>query len=82
MNWNYSCRKVSELVSQSLDEPLGVVDRVRLRLHLSMCDNCQNVERQMTGLHGLFSGEMSADDGDEETAPRTNDSPRRADPDI
>lgn len=70
MNLMYSCRKVAELVSQSMDEPLGPIDRLRLRMHLSMCANCRNVEQQMQRV-GALSGQLfvpdSALDDDEHT---------------
>jgi len=47
MNVTYSCKRVAELISQSLDEPLGLVDQVLLRVHLSMCSDCTNVEQQL-----------------------------------
>lgn len=53
MSLFHSCRKVAELLSQALDEPLDFTDRVRLRIHLSLCGNCRNVEQQMSTLHAL-----------------------------
>ena len=42
-----SCKEVSHLVSQGLDRQLGFADRVRLRVHLAICDGCTNFKRQM-----------------------------------
>ena len=42
-----SCKEVSQLVSQGLDRRLGFVERVRLRLHLAICDGCTSFKRQM-----------------------------------
>lgn len=53
MNWMHSCRQVAELLSQSLDEPLGPIDRLRMRVHLSMCGNCRNVEQQIKGIEAM-----------------------------
>lgn len=68
MNWMHSCKRVAELLSQRLDEPLGAIDELKLRLHLSLCGNCHNVEKQLSGVHtaaaDLFSG---AHDLEEET---------------
>jgi hypothetical protein len=41
------CREVTRLVSQGLDRRLGFAERVRLRLHLAICDGCANFKRQM-----------------------------------
>jgi hypothetical protein len=42
-----TCREVSHLVSQGLDRRLGFAARVRLRLHLAICEGCTNFKRQM-----------------------------------
>lgn len=42
-----SCREVSRLLSERLDRKLGLTERARLRLHLSMCDACARVEGQL-----------------------------------
>jgi len=53
MNLLHSCRKAAELISQSLDEPLDMMDSLRLRVHLSMCGNCQNVQEQFNMMHKM-----------------------------
>lgn len=53
MNILHSCKRAAELLSQSLDEPLDVVDSLRLRMHLSMCGNCRNVEEQLGLIHKM-----------------------------
>ena len=42
-----SCKQVTRLVSQGLDRELGFADRVRLRVHLAICDGCTNFKKQM-----------------------------------
>ena len=53
MNWMHSCKRVAELLTQSMDERLGWLERIRLRMHLSMCDNCSNVERQLLAVKAM-----------------------------
>ena len=66
MNWMYSCKQVAQLLSRRLDEPMGLFDRIRLRVHLSMCDNCRNVEQQLSGVQALsrdlFSADLTSDE--------------------
>ena len=62
MSWLHSCKRVSELLSQSLDEPLGWFDRLRLRAHLTMCSDCSNVEQQLKAVRALSTGLYFADD--------------------
>lgn len=42
-----SCKEVTRLVSQGLDRRLGFGERLRLRLHLAICDGCANFRRQV-----------------------------------
>jgi predicted anti-sigma-YlaC factor YlaD len=50
-----------------LDEPLGFVDSLRLRVHLTMCSNCRNVEQQLAGIEALSARLLSSGlaDGDD-----------------
>jgi hypothetical protein len=42
-----TCKEVSRLVSLGLDRRLGFVERLRLRVHLAICDGCTNFKKQM-----------------------------------
>ena len=41
-----SCKQVTRLVSQGLDREMGFTERVRLRVHLAICDGCTNFKQQ------------------------------------
>jgi predicted anti-sigma-YlaC factor YlaD len=41
-----SCKEVSKLLSDRLDQRLGFMESLGLRLHLAMCDACSQVSRQ------------------------------------
>jgi predicted anti-sigma-YlaC factor YlaD len=45
-----SCKEVTRLVSQGLDRRLGFFERLRLRVHLWICDGCTNFSKQMAFL--------------------------------
>lgn len=45
-----TCREVSRLASQGLDRRLGFGKRVRLRVHLAICEGCANFSRQLAFL--------------------------------
>jgi hypothetical protein len=59
-----NCKEVSRLVSQALDRPLGLGERVRLRIHLAICDGCANFSKQMA-----FLRKAMARLGDDSTKP-------------
>jgi len=42
-----NCKEAARLLSQSMDAPLPFWQRVRLRLHLAVCDACGNFSRQL-----------------------------------
>lgn len=56
-----SCKDVSHLVSQGLDRRLGAGERLRLRLHLAICEGCRNLERQMDFLRKAIQRLASRD---------------------
>ena len=45
-----SCKEATRLVSQGLDRKLGFAERVRVRLHLAICDGCTNFSKQLAFL--------------------------------
>jgi hypothetical protein len=49
-----SCKEVTRIVSQGLDRNLGLGERLRLRLHLAICDGCTNFRKQMLFLRKVM----------------------------
>lgn len=45
-----SCREVSRLISDMQERPLGWWDRLLLRTHLRICDNCVEFQKQVNFL--------------------------------
>ena len=83
MNPMHSCKRVSELLSQSMDEPLNWFDALRMRIHLSMCSNCRNVEEQVLGMQAVLTKLLSAEDLPDGRGPPTGpDAARAARPDA
>ena len=41
-----TCKRTAELISRSLDRPLGVWRRLLLGLHLAFCGRCRRFRRQ------------------------------------
>lgn len=46
-----NCKQNSELLSQSLDRPVSLREKMAMRLHLMMCCGCRNFEKQLTFIH-------------------------------
>jgi len=62
MKWMLKCRDASELASRAMDERLPLSNRMALRLHLAICDNCARFNRQLQEMRRLFRAETAADD--------------------
>lgn len=42
-----SCKDISALISQGMDEKLPLMKRLSIRLHVSMCSLCRRYEKQL-----------------------------------
>lgn len=42
-----SCKDISALISQSMDQRLSLMKRLSIRLHVSMCSLCRRYEKQL-----------------------------------
>jgi hypothetical protein len=51
-----TCQHASRLLSQQEDAPLPFGKRLRLRLHLAVCDACRNVSRQFATIRLALQG--------------------------
>lgn len=47
VGWMIPCREAHELLSRRMDRPLGPADRLRLWMHLRICQACCRVGQQM-----------------------------------
>ena len=50
MHWMFSCKDVSQLVSESMDRALPFYQRVLLRMHLLMCKYCARCREQFEAI--------------------------------
>ena len=54
---NKTCKETSVLVTQSLDRKLNWTERLGMRVHLAVCDNCARFVRQMQLLRTWIGSE-------------------------
>jgi predicted anti-sigma-YlaC factor YlaD len=47
MGFKPTCREVHRLSSEGLDRELSLVERVRMRVHLMVCQACRNFTGQL-----------------------------------
>ena len=46
-HWMYTCKEVTQMVSESLDRNLPLRQRMGIRLHLFMCKLCSRFRKQL-----------------------------------
>ena len=62
MKWIVTCKETSMLASRAMDERLPFADRLALRMHLAICENCARFNQQLQEMRRLFRAETAADD--------------------
>jgi hypothetical protein len=50
-----TCKEVSRLLSQSMDQPLPRMKRIELRIHLWLCSACSNFDKQLKFLRQVVN---------------------------
>ena len=66
MHWMFSCKDVSQLLSESMDRSLPFYQRMLIRLHLLMCKYCSRLKEHFEALRTasrheeLFGNELDA----------------------
>jgi hypothetical protein len=56
----FRCQDVSEKISQSMDMPLPIRQRIAIRVHLFMCRYCSRFHRQLLALRKICRTEAPA----------------------
>lgn len=65
MKWRVTCRETTELASRAMDERLPLPERMAMRLHLAVCQNCARFAQQLKVMRRQFQYETE----DKEEAP-------------
>lgn len=82
MDWmQQTCQKAAKLMSARRDEPLGLWRSLGLKLHLSLCGDCRQVEHQLERVDALSADLTNAAfDGADDPAACPEPAIRRASP--
>ena len=62
-----NCKVTHQLVSQGLDRRLSLAERTKVKLHLSICESCNNFNGQMLLLRKAmrdYPSQTSTDKGE------------------
>ena len=60
-----SCKKASQIISQSLDKKLTAKERFSLNLHLVICKYCKRFSQQMQSIRVALKQSTSAIESDD-----------------
>lgn len=67
-----SCKEVTALLVAQEDRDLPMLDRLALRLHLSVCKACPRFERQMLTMRNAMNHWRQYTETDADLPPRQN----------
>jgi predicted anti-sigma-YlaC factor YlaD len=62
MKWMPTCKETTELASRAMDDRLSFGDRMAMRMHLAICNNCRRFTQQLQDMRRLFRSETTAND--------------------
>ena len=68
-----SCKDTSRLISEGQERQLSLKERINLRLHVWMCNNCRRFEKQIVIMRKVMLQEWTQD-----TPPTNNQLPGEA----
>ena len=61
-HWMFSCKEVSQKVSESMDRKLPVYHRMLITMHLLMCKYCSRFKNQLLILRNAVNQEYIPED--------------------
>jgi len=63
-HWMFNCRKVTRMVSDSLDHKLPLYQRFGIRIHLMMCKFCSRYRDQLLLMRKIIGPKMDKKETD------------------
>jgi hypothetical protein len=64
VKFQLSCREASKLISEGLDRRLSFIERIRLRMHVGICDACTRFTSQVKFLRRALKAFPGPDEPD------------------
>ena len=56
-----TCKDTSRLISEGQERQLSLKERISLRLHVWMCNNCRRFEQQIVAMRKIIQREWAKD---------------------
>jgi len=61
-HWMFSCKKITGMISESMDRKLPLSRRMGIRFHLMMCALCRRYRQQLLFIRTLLRSDKEAED--------------------
>ena len=61
-HWIFSCKKITGMISESMDQELPLSRRMGIRFHLMMCSLCRRYQQQLFYIRSVLRQDKKADD--------------------
>jgi hypothetical protein len=68
-HWIFSCKKITGMISESMDRKLPFYQRMGIRFHLMMCALCRRYEQQLLFIRSVLRRNGETDDRDCQSLP-------------
>lgn len=68
-HWIFSCKKITGMISESMDLKLPLSRRMGIRFHLMMCHLCRRYEQQLLFIRSVLHRDQKTDDVSSQTLP-------------
>ena len=68
-HWIFSCKKITGMISESMDRNLPLYQRMGIRFHLMMCALCRRYEQQLLFIRSVLRRNGGTDDIDCQSLP-------------
>ena len=68
-HWIFSCKKITGMISESMDRKLPLYQRMGIRFHLMMCALCRRYQQQLLFIRSVFRPNSGTDDMDCQSLP-------------
>lgn len=64
-HWMFSCKEVTQMVSESMDRDLPRYQRIGIWIHLMMCKFCSRYKQQLMSLRKVLRSQALHDENNE-----------------
>ncbi len=68
-HWIFSCKKITRMISESMDRKLPLYKRMGIRFHLMMCALCRRYQQQLLFIRSVLRRNGGTDETSDQSLP-------------